>query len=134
MSNDQAARQLFADALAGRLDRRSLMRRAAALGLSVPVMAALAQETMRSALAADDGKLEVTYYDWIIQLHPPIADVNADFGKVFPIDAEVAPTQDFGIDRFVAEAKDKQSTWDMYIGVTPFLEMIQLTDAGVIEP
>ncbi|HET7093737.1 MAG TPA: extracellular solute-binding protein, partial [Thermomicrobiales bacterium] len=134
MSNDQAARQLFADALAGRLDRRSLLRRAAALGLSVPVMAALAQETMRSALAADDGKLQVTYYDWILNLHPPITDVNADFGKVFPIDAQVAPTQDFGIDRFVAEAKDKQSTWDMYIGVTPFLEMIQLTDAGVIEP
>jgi multiple sugar transport system substrate-binding protein len=134
MSKDHAARELFADALAGRLDRRSLLRRAAALGLSAPVMAALAQETMRSALAADDGKLEITYYNWILDLHPPITDVNADFGKTFPLQAEVAPTQDFGIDRFVAEAKDKQSTWDMYIGVTPFLEMIQLTDAGVIEP
>jgi ABC-type glycerol-3-phosphate transport system substrate-binding protein len=26
------------------------------------------------------------------------------------------------------------STWDMYIGVTPFLEMIQLANSGVIEP
>jgi ABC-type glycerol-3-phosphate transport system substrate-binding protein len=60
--------------------------------------------------------------------------VNEDFGKTFPLNAEVAPTQGFGIDRFIAEARDQSSTWDMYIGVTPFLEMIQLAESGSIEP
>ncbi|MCC6314789.1 MAG: extracellular solute-binding protein, partial [Thermomicrobiales bacterium] len=78
--------------------------------------------------------LSVTYYDWILSLHPSIPEINAEFAKTFPIDAQVAPTAGFGIDRFVTEARDKMSTWDMYIGITPFLEMIQLTDAGVIEP
>ena len=40
-----ATRRLFADALAGRIDRRTVLRRAAALGVSAPVAAALAQET-----------------------------------------------------------------------------------------
>jgi len=46
-------RQLFADALSGRVDRRTVLRRAAALGLSVPVAAALAQEPARAALAEE---------------------------------------------------------------------------------
>lgn len=136
MSKEYTAKDLFAGALSGKLDRREVMRRAAVLGISAPVMAALAQESVRSALAQsnDNGKLDVTYYNWILDLHPGVTLVNDDFAKTFPIDAQVAPTQGFGIDRFVAEAKDKKSTWDMYIGVTPFLEMIQLTDADVIVP
>src|ERR671917_536746 len=51
VSKQLATRALFADALAGRIDRRTLLTRAAALGLSAPVVAALAQETMRGALA-----------------------------------------------------------------------------------
>ena len=51
MSKELAARALFADALAGRIDRRTLLARAAALGLSVPVAAALANETAGRALA-----------------------------------------------------------------------------------
>jgi hypothetical protein len=125
---------LFADALAGRIDRRTLLARAAALGLSAPVIAALANETARPALAGSEGNLEVTYYQWIINEHPGIEQVNTDFSKTFPITAEVAPTEGFGIDRFLAEAAEKTSTWDMYLGVTPFLEMIQLADADVIEP
>ena len=44
MSKELATRALFADALAGRIDRRTLLRRAAALGLSAPVAAALARK------------------------------------------------------------------------------------------
>jgi ABC-type glycerol-3-phosphate transport system substrate-binding protein len=134
VSKRLATRALFADALAGRIDRRTLLARAAALGLSVPVIAALANETARPALAGSEGNLEVTYYQWIINEHPGIEQVNTDFNSTFPITAEVAPTEGFGIDRFLAEAAEKTSTWDMYIGVTPFLEMIQLADADVIEP
>ncbi len=131
MSN-QEVRKLFADALAGRADRRTILRRAAALGIAAPVAAALAQETMRSALADTEGTLDATYYDWILSLHSPIELVNSEFPS--PINAQVAPTAGFGIDTFLAEAKEQKSTYDMYIGVTPFLEMIQLVEAGVIEP
>lgn len=134
MNRELATRRLFADALAGRIDRRTLMQRAAILGLSLPVATALANETARTALAGNEGTLEITYYNWILSLHSPIEEVNAEFTQTFPLAAEVAPTEGFGIDRFLAEAAEKTSTWDMYIGVTPFLEMIQLVNADVIEP
>ncbi len=89
---------------------------------------------LASAAASEEGTLSVTYYDWIINNLPIISDVNTDFNSTFPLNAEVAPTQGFGIERFVQEARDKTSTWDMYIGVTPFLEMLQLVESGAIEP
>ncbi|MFL5759882.1 MAG: ABC transporter substrate-binding protein [Thermomicrobiales bacterium] len=135
MAENSEARALFADALAGRINRREVLRRGAALGLSAPVIAALAQETVRGALASEEGTLTVTYYDWIDQLHhTPMTAVNDDFKKTFPLKAEIATTKGFGIERFVAEAKDKTSTWDTYIGNTPFLETLQLIAADAIEP
>lgn len=134
VGKDQQVRSLFADAMAGRIDRRTVLKRAAALGVAAPVAAALAQETMRTALASEEGKLNLTYYDWILNLHSPINTVNEEFNAVYPLDAQVAPTAGFGIDTFIEEARDKTSTYDAYIGVTPFLEMIQLVEAGVIEP
>ena len=113
MTKELATRALFADALAGRIDRRTLLARAAALGLSVPVAAALANETARTALAGEEGTLEITYYNWITDLHPDIEEVNAEFTSTFPVAAEVAPTEGFGIDRFLAEAAEQTSTWDM---------------------
>lgn len=134
MSKDQEIRSLFAQAMTGRLDRRTVLRRAAALGLSVPVAAALAQESIRGVLADTEGKLDVTKYQWILDLHSPIPTIEAEINETIPLNSEVAPTQGFGIDTFVTEARDKTSSWDLYIGVTPFLEMIQLTDTGVISP
>jgi len=63
-----------------------------------------------------------------------VAIVNETFAEGFPLKAEGAPTEGFGIERFVQEARDGTSTWDMYIGVTPFLEMIALAESGAIEP
>ena len=135
MIENQNARRLFQDAFAGRSSRRDVLKRAAALGLAAPVAASLANIAhIASVKAATEGTLNVTYYDWILNLHPSVNLVNEDFGKTFPLNAEVAPTQGFGIDRFIAEARDETSTWDMYIGVTPFLEMIQLAESGSIEP
>jgi hypothetical protein len=129
------ARQLFQDALSGRSSRRDVLKRAAVLGISAPVAAALAQAAhVSSVKAATEGTLSITYYDWILNLHPSINAANDDFNATFPLKAEVAPTAGFDISRFVQEARDGNSTWDMYIGVTPFLEMIQLVEAGVIEP
>ena len=53
----------------------------------------------------------------------------------FPgLNYQIAPVEGFGIERFVAEAKDKKSTWDVYVGQTPFVEMSAFIKAGVIEP
>lgn len=135
MSQNHHARQLFQDAFAGRLSRRAVMQRGAALGLSATVVAGLGQMAhIASAAASEEGTLSVTYYDWILNLHPVLTEVNDDFNETFPLDAQVAPTQGFGIERFVQEAREGTSTWDMYIGATPFLEMIQLAESGSIEP
>lgn len=132
MNRNASARQLFQDVVAGRSSRRDVIIRATALGISAPVIASLAHAA--SASASEEGTLSVTYYDWILNLHPVISEINDEFNEVFPLDAQVAPTQGFGIERFVQEARDDTSTWDMYIGATPFLEMIQLVESGAIEP
>ncbi len=140
MTQHDRTRALFADALAGRFDRRQVLARAAALGLAAPVAAALAQAGgmagARAALAAqsEEGTLAITYYDWILNLHSPITQIDAEFAENFPLDAEVAPSARFSTDVFFTEARDQTSSWDLYIGVTPFLEMIQLAEGGVIEP
>ncbi|HEY8445562.1 MAG TPA: extracellular solute-binding protein [Thermomicrobiales bacterium] len=133
MNENSAVRALYQDALSGRISRREVLKRGAALGLSAPVLAALAQEPSR-VMAAEEGTLTVTYYNWIVQLHPGLETVNQEFGQTFPIKAEVAPTQNFSLDRFVAEAQQQESTWDMYFGVTPFLEMTAMAESGTIEP
>jgi multiple sugar transport system substrate-binding protein len=75
--------------------------------------------------------LTPTFYDWMVNLHPSIPEVS----KSFPdLNFQIAPTQGFSIDRFVAEAKNKESTWDVYFGMTPFVEMSAFIKADVIEP
>src|SRR5829696_10039538 len=85
VSKQLATRALFADALAGQINRRTLLTRAAALGLSAPVAAALANETARTALAGEEGTLEITYYNWITDLHPDIEEINAEFTGTYPV-------------------------------------------------
>jgi ABC-type glycerol-3-phosphate transport system substrate-binding protein len=130
VSKQLATRALFADALAGRIDRRTLLTRAAALGVSAPVAAALAQETMRGALAFQERQPITTFLEWMPRNHPLMHTVAEEQGVTF----EIAPLSDFGFDRFVAEANQGMSTWDSYAGVTPFLEMIGLVNSGTIEP
>jgi len=123
--------ELFRDAFAGRLGRRDLFQKAAALGISASAVAGMARFGLaNSAYAAEEGKPSVTFYDWMLNLHPNIYDVGDETG----VNVEVAPTENFGSERFIAEAKDKKSTWDMYGGVTPFLEMIGLVATETIEP
>lgn len=129
MSQYDEKQALFRDALAGRLTRREVMRRGTALGLSAMVLGALTQESLRGALAQDRDPI-ATFYSWMTDLHPDVYGVAEDTGMTI----EVAPTEGFGFDRFVAEAKESKSTWDLYAGVTPFLEMISLADSGTIEP
>ena len=48
--------------------------------------------------------LTPTFYQWIEDLHPSIPEVNAQFGDV---NYQIAPVEGFGIERFVAEAKNR---------------------------
>lgn len=128
MDQNTQVRELWRDALSGKISRRELMVRGAQVGLSATVLAALGQEGIRSALA--DRQMIWTLYQWQFDLHPTLTKVLQDGG----VKVEIGPTSGFSFDVFVNEAKNKASTWDAYTGVTPFLEMISLAETGTIEP
>ncbi len=123
----EAARRELAG---GRIDRRDFLTRSLLTGLGLAGVGAVAKSGVQPAFAAD-RPLTPTFYQWIQDLHPGIPAVNAKFPG---INYQIAPVEGFGIERFVAEAKNKQSTWDVYVGQTPFVEMSAFIKAGVIEP
>jgi multiple sugar transport system substrate-binding protein len=129
VAENTEVRKLWRDALSGNISRRDVIRRSLALGLSAPVLAALAQESVRGALA-QERDLIFTVYQWQFDLHPTWTTVMEENG----VQVDIAPVAGFSLDRFVAEAQDQKSTWDAYTGVTPFLEMIALAESGTIEP
>jgi ABC-type glycerol-3-phosphate transport system substrate-binding protein len=122
----QARREL----LSGTIDRREFLTRSLVAGLGLAGIGAVAKGSIGPAYAAD-RPLTPTFYQWIQDLHPSIPAVNAKFPG---INYQIAPVEGFGIERFVAEAKNKESTWDVYVGQTPFVEMSAMIKAGVIEP
>jgi multiple sugar transport system substrate-binding protein len=130
----------------GQINRRQFMTRmlAAGLGLSgisaavAGCMPAPAQQTGGQVVTTSGGAavsaeraLSPTFYQWIVDLHPSLPQVNAQFEG---LNFQIAPVEGFGIERFVAETRNQESTWDVYVGMTPFVEMTQLIEAGVIEP
>jgi multiple sugar transport system substrate-binding protein len=135
MSERSEQERLFREAsrrelAAGRIDRREFLTRSLAAGLGAAGVGVAAKSVVQPAFAAD-RPLTPTFYQWIQDLHPAIPEVN----KRFPgINYQIAPVEGFGIERFVAEAKNGESTWDVYVGQTPFVEMSQFIKAGVIEP
>src|SRR3954454_24108714 len=133
MADEREVDELYADD-EGAFDRRQLLRRTAAAGVAVPTISLLFRSG--NAFARPSARaLTPTFYQWIYNIHPDIPDsLNKQYAKKHPLDAKIAPVQGFGIERFVAEAKQKKSTWDVYVGMTPFVEMAQLIAAGGIEP
>ena len=121
-----ARRQL----LRGTIDRREFLTRSLVTGLGLAGVGAVARTGIGSAFA-QDRSLTPTFYQWIEDLHPAIPAVNAQFPG---INYQIAPVEGFGIERFVAEAKSGKSTWDVYVGQTPFVEMSAMIEADVIEP
>src|SRR5262249_61373132 len=109
---------------AGRISRPDIRRRGVALGLSAPILAGLAQEGLRGALAQERNPI-VTFYNWMTNNHPTINTIAKEQG----VTVQVAPTTNFGNDRFIAEAKQQKSTWDMYGGGAAFLEV-----SGLVAP
>ena len=123
----QASRQAL---MRGSIDRRQFLMRSLAAGLGVAGVGAAIRDSVGSAYA-QDRPLTPTFYQWIEDLHPGIPTVNGQFPG---INYQIAPVEGFGIERFVAEAKNKESTWDVYVGQTPFVEMSAMAAADVIEP
>jgi ABC-type glycerol-3-phosphate transport system substrate-binding protein len=128
----------------GQINRRQFMTRMMAAGLGLagvsaaiggcaPAPAAPAASGGSSAAPATAAEraFTPTFYQWIEDLHPGIPQVNAKFPG---INYQIAPVEGFGIERFVAEAKNQESTWDVYVGMTPFVEMSALIKADVIVP
>lgn len=130
----------------GVMTRRQLLRRAALLGAAASLgggaLAACGDGGgttaggQRSPAAGGGGEsarpLTPSYYEWILSLYPPLEAVSADFEG--DVNLQQAPTEGFGIERFVAEAREEESTWDVYVGQTPFVEMAALVAAEVTEP
>jgi multiple sugar transport system substrate-binding protein len=124
------------------MTRRALLRRAAILGAAGTMGGGLLAACGNGDQAAPGNgngngngsgrPLTPSYYDWILSLFPPIQAVSADFEH--EVNVQQAPTEGFGIERFVAEAREGESTWDIYVGQTPFVEMASLITAEVTEP
>src|SRR5947207_14210886 len=97
---------------AGRISRRQFIQMSIMTGLGIAGVGALGAPTMRTLAQAASRPLTPTFYDWIMSLHPSIPDYNKSFGDV---NAQIAPVSGFGVERFIAEGKNKQSTWDVYV-------------------
>jgi hypothetical protein len=110
------------------IDRREFITRSLVSGLGLGGVGAMAKSGIGGAFAAD-RPLTPTFYQWIQDLHPGIPAVNAKFLR---LNYQIAPIEGFGIERFVAEAKNGESTWDVYVGQTPFVEMSAFIKADVI--
>jgi multiple sugar transport system substrate-binding protein len=125
---------LLAEELEGGMTRGDALKRGAAAGAGLYGLSAVFGAG--TALAGMEARaLTPTFYQWIYGLYPDIpAKINKDYARTHRLDAKIAPVQGFGIDRFVAEAKKKKSTWDVYVGMTPFVEMAALIQSGTIEP
>jgi multiple sugar transport system substrate-binding protein len=115
--------------LNGEIDRREFLSRTMTAGLGLAGVGVAANFGTGVAHAA--RPLTPTFYQWIEDLHPGIPKVNSRFPDV---NYQIAPVEGFGIERFVAEAKKGKSTWDVYVGQTPFVEMTAMIKADVIEP
>ena len=117
--------------LRGEIDRRGFLSRTVTAGLGMAGLGVAANFGMGARPAFAARPLTPTFYQWIPDLHPAIPEVNAQFPD---LNFQIAPVEGFGIERFVAEAKDKKSTWDVYVGQTPFVEMSAMIEGDVIEP
>jgi hypothetical protein len=74
------------------------------------------------------------YAEWVRSLHPAITVVDREFRQTRRL--RIAPPPRGGVDiaDFVNDAKQKESRWDAYVGLTPFAELARLVDADAIEP
>ncbi len=117
--------------LRGQIDRRRFFSNTIAAGLGAAGVGVASKYGIGSALAQERP---LNSHLLPVDHRPPPQRVRVN-AKFPGINAQVAPVEGFGIERFVAEArKKKESTWDVYVGQTPFVEMSAMIKGDVIEP
>ena len=112
MKNEQeqvVKSQLLNQLKSGQISRRQFMQMMTVAGLGLAGVNALGAIP---AWAQDTRPLTPTIYQWMIDLHPGIPDVNTAFGDV---NQQIAPVAGFDTSRFVAEAKVR----DEHLGFVP---------------
>ena len=94
MGDNTQVRQLYRDALSGKLNRREVFQRGIALGLSANVIGMLALNAVKvpSAFAAEEGKPVSTFYKWELNLHPIIKTIGEE--KESPLRRRRPPISD----------------------------------------
>jgi hypothetical protein len=78
-----------------------------------------------------DGRPAVLVQNWIVNLHPAVL---AAAGPRRRIDLRVAPAEGIDVARFLREAERRTSTWDAFVGITPFDDLARLVEGGAIDP
>lgn len=133
----------------GKTTRAGFVKRAAQLGLGAAGIAAFVQAYNPLTAKADveaaaaarpagaSGTASLGFYSWILDFNPQIKPLTDEYNrkhKDMQVSIQVAPTTNFSTQKFLLEARRKTSSWDVYVGMTPFVEMAQLQAAGAIEP
>jgi maltose-binding protein MalE len=133
---------------AGKTTRAKFIKRAGQLGLTATAIGAFTKAynpaTARADVAAAEaarpasaGVATLGFYSWILNYNPQIKPLTDEYNSKFKdmqVQIQVAPTTNFSTQKFLLEARRKTSSWDVYVGMTPFVEMAQLQAAGAIEP
>ena len=107
-------------------DRRELLSRSVLLLAAPGVL-------MATGCGTSPGRpLTPIFQNWIITLHPAIErHVNADSAESR---RGCCACWRVDVADFEREAKSRSSSWDIYVGMTPWIDMARLIDASAVEP
>jgi ABC-type glycerol-3-phosphate transport system substrate-binding protein len=141
--------ELYYQFATGKLSRFKFISRMAAIGCTAltvdaflqayrPGIVQAAERALEQRPASPSDTVSITVYDWILNLNPVLYSLvktyNAAHKGSKPVKLDVAASANFSINQFLLEARHRKSTWDVYFGTTPFVEMSQLLATGATEP
>ena len=109
---------------ADRLDRRELLRRGAAVGFGLPLLGALGASCSDGGENAGARRLNAVCLEWVLRLYPQLAAIGSS-----PPALEIA-----GPTRFFFAAHNGVPAAEIYIGLTPFAELVPLVNQGLLAP
>ena len=149
MNVPEESYELYYQFAKDKLSRKRFVSRMGAIGASAATIGAFLQAYKPGAVeaaeraaaqrpASPSNQVTITVYSWITSLNPPIYDAVKAYNALHkdrpPVVLQLAPTVNFSINTFLLEARHHKSTWDVYFGTTPFVEMSQLYATGAVEP
>jgi len=69
-----------------------------------------------TARAGASGATKLGFYQWILNFNPQIQPLTNEYNKKFPdaqVQIQVAPESNFSTQKFLLEARNKTSSWDI---------------------